>query len=66
MRAVGRFLLNRNGFSVIEADSASVAMMIWEAKHLRIDLLLLTDVSLPENVSGVKLANRVAPGSNPI
>ena len=51
MRAVGRFLLNRSGYLVIEADSASVAMMIWEAKHPRIDLLL-TDVSLPEMFPG--------------
>jgi CheY-like chemotaxis protein len=44
-RGVARYILNRQGYHVIEADSAHIAEMLWEGQSGKIDLLL-TDINL--------------------
>jgi two-component system cell cycle sensor histidine kinase/response regulator CckA len=56
-RGVARYVLNRNGYRVIEADSSSIALVLWEGQARSIDLLL-TDLSLPGS-SGFDLANQL-------
>lgn len=56
-RGVARYVLNRNGYRVIEADSASIAQLLWEGQARNIDLLL-TDLVLPGG-SGFDLANQL-------
>jgi two-component system cell cycle sensor histidine kinase/response regulator CckA len=56
-RGVARYVLNRNGYRVIEADSSSIAMVLWAGQARTIDLLL-TDLALP-GASGFDLANQL-------
>lgn len=56
-RAVARFILNRYGYRVIEADSSAIAQTLWENQAQSIDLLL-TDMTLPE-ASGLEFANEL-------
>jgi two-component system, cell cycle sensor histidine kinase and response regulator CckA len=56
-RGVARYVLNRNGYRVIEADSSSIAMVLWEGQARTIDMLL-TDLALP-GASGFDLANQL-------
>lgn len=56
-RGVARYILNRNGYRVVEADSASIAQLLWGGQARSIDLLL-TDFSLPGG-SGFDLANQL-------
>ena len=57
-RALGRFLLNRQGYCVIEADSASLALSLGTSEHASIELLL-TEISLPGDISGLRLAEQL-------
>lgn len=56
-RGVARYILNRNGYRVIEADSASIAQLLWEGQARNVQLLL-TDFVLPGG-SGFDLANQL-------
>ena len=56
-RGVARYVLNRNGYRVIEADSSSIALVLWEGQARQIDLVL-TDLALPGS-SGLDLANQL-------
>ena len=56
-RGVARYVLNRNGYRVIEADCSSIALLLWERQSKNIDLLL-TDLTLP-GASGFDLANKL-------
>ena len=56
-RAVARYVLNRHGYRVVEADSCSLAQMLWEGQARNIDLVL-TDITLPES-SGFDLTNEL-------
>jgi CheY-like chemotaxis protein len=56
-RGVARYILNRNGYRVIEADSASIAQLLWEGQARNIDLLV-TDFVLSGG-SGFDLANQL-------
>lgn len=56
-RGVARYVLNRNGYRVVEADSSSIAMLLWEGQGRTIDLLL-TDLVLPGG-SGFDLAGQL-------
>jgi two-component system cell cycle sensor histidine kinase/response regulator CckA len=58
LRAVGRAALDRQGYVVCEADSAQLALMLWHSQSSRIDLLL-TDILLPNGVSGTALAREM-------
>ena len=51
-------VLERHGYQVIEAGDGSEAVQIWEANHGRIDLLL-TDMVMPNGISGRDLAARL-------
>jgi signal transduction histidine kinase/ActR/RegA family two-component response regulator len=55
VRAITRRHLEHSGYHVLEAGSAPEAMKVWEAAAPEVDLLL-TDVIMPEGVSGRKLA----------
>ncbi len=50
--------LNLNGFSVLAAENGLQALTIWSTCRESIDLLL-TDVELPESISGLDLAARL-------
>jgi CheY-like chemotaxis protein len=56
-RGVARYVLNRHNYRVIEADSGSIAMVLWGSQARSIDLLL-TDLALPGS-SGFELANQL-------
>jgi two-component system cell cycle sensor histidine kinase/response regulator CckA len=49
--------LNRHGYRVIEADSSSIALVLWEGQAKNIDLVL-TDLVLA-GTSGFDLANQL-------
>jgi CheY-like chemotaxis protein len=57
-RCLARFVLNRNGYRVVEADSAAIALVLWESQAARIDLLV-TSVELPGELSGLELVRRL-------
>ena len=52
-----RDLLRRSGYQVLTADSEKEASTIWQKHAGRIDLLL-TDVMIPNQTTGVELARR--------
>jgi two-component system, cell cycle sensor histidine kinase and response regulator CckA len=58
VRSMARFVLNQNGYQVIEADCGSIALLLWEGQGAQVNLLL-TDVSLPGDISGTELAKRL-------
>ncbi len=56
-RGVARYVLNRHGYRVIEADSGALALMLWDGQARNVDILL-TDMVLPGS-SGFDLANQL-------
>ncbi len=58
VRLVGRRPLTRHGYRVIEARSGRHALEWWQDHADEIDLLL-TDVVMPEGISGPDLARRL-------
>jgi len=44
-RSVARYILNRQGYHVIEADSPRIAEVLWQGQSAKVDLLL-ADISL--------------------
>jgi CheY-like chemotaxis protein len=56
-RGVARYILNRNGYRVIEADSPSIAQLLWDGQARDVNLLV-TDFMLPGG-SGFDLANQL-------
>lgn len=58
VRMMARTALEWNGYRVVETDSASVAMTVWPGQAEAIDLLL-TELTLPEAVSGRQLAEQL-------
>jgi len=57
-RGLARFILNRQGYRVIETDCSSTVLALWESESTSVDLLL-TDVALPEGISGSALADQL-------
>lgn len=57
LRGVARYILNRHGYRVIEADSGAIAQLLWGGQSRSIKLLL-TALALPEG-SGFELANQL-------
>ena len=51
-------LLQRCGYTVLEADSGPAALKIWQEKRRQIDLLF-TDVIMPEGVNGIELGHQL-------
>jgi two-component system cell cycle sensor histidine kinase/response regulator CckA len=58
LRALTCNALERYGYRVLEARSGAAALEVWRDHHESIDLLL-TDLVMPEGVSGRELAERV-------
>jgi signal transduction histidine kinase/CheY-like chemotaxis protein len=56
-RAVARYILNRHGYRVVEADCGSIAQTLWERQAREIDLIVV-DMTLP-GASGFDLANQL-------
>jgi signal transduction histidine kinase/DNA-binding response OmpR family regulator len=58
LREVGRFLLEQLGYRVIEAASGMEALRAWASRTGEIQLLL-TDLVLPDGLTGFDLAQRL-------
>ena len=58
LRALVRKVLERDGYNVIEAPSGLAALELWSDKKPRVDLLL-TDMVMPDGISGLQLAERL-------
>jgi CheY-like chemotaxis protein len=58
IRSMTKMFLERNGYSVLEAQSGSDAVAIWEKKQSQIDLMV-TDLVMPGGFTGQKLARRL-------
>ncbi len=58
VRTLTRILLKRTGYQVLEAATAAEALRIWR-EHKDAIQLLLTDIVLPEGISGRELATRL-------
>jgi PAS domain S-box-containing protein len=57
-RGTACHLLKREGYRVIEADSASTVMLLWERQGPTIDLVV-TDINLPGETSGSALGDQL-------
>jgi signal transduction histidine kinase/CheY-like chemotaxis protein len=62
LRELAREILRDAGYQIFEAVSGREALAVWEQHAGKIDLLL-TDMVMPEGVSGVELAERLVAGS---
>jgi two-component system cell cycle sensor histidine kinase/response regulator CckA len=58
VRLLTRTILERGGYNVIEAASGTDGLRAWEQSGRRVDLLL-TDVVMPDGMSGWELADRL-------
>jgi PAS domain S-box-containing protein len=58
LRALVIGILNRYGYTVLAAANGAEALRLWKEKRSRVDLLL-TDMVMPEGLSGRALANKL-------
>lgn len=58
LRALVRKVLERSGYQVVEAPSGLAALEIWTEKKPHVDLLL-TDMVMPDGISGRQLAEKL-------
>ncbi len=58
LRALVRRVLERGGYEVIEASSGLAAMELWKENKIHVDLLL-TDMVMPDGISGRQLAEKL-------
>ncbi|HEY3857259.1 MAG TPA: response regulator [Verrucomicrobiae bacterium] len=58
LRALVRKVLERVGFEVIEAPTGLAALELWNEKQPHVDLLL-TDMIMPDGISGRQLAEKL-------
>jgi CheY-like chemotaxis protein len=58
LRILVRKVLERNGFEVMDAASGVAAMELWDKDKPHVDLLL-TDMVMPDGMSGRQLAERL-------
>ena len=58
MRKLTRQILEQHGYRVLESVNGVEALEIWR-KHSELVKLLLTDVIMPEGISGSELASRI-------
>jgi CheY-like chemotaxis protein len=58
LREIECSILESCGYRVLEADSSSKALDVWNQQGEKIDLLL-TDMVLPPGISGMELAKRL-------
>jgi two-component system cell cycle sensor histidine kinase/response regulator CckA len=59
VRGLARYILNRQGYRVIEADSTPGALLLWEKQASQVDLVL-TEVNLPGRLTGPALAKQLS------
>jgi CheY-like chemotaxis protein len=62
LRELAREILKDCGYQILEATSGREALQVWERHPGKINLLL-TDMVMPEGVSGVELAERLVASS---
>jgi len=58
LRAMAREILESYGYQIVEASSGREALTVWNQHPGQIDLLL-TDMIMPEGISGANLAHRL-------
>ena len=58
LRALVRKVLERSGYQVIESASGLAALELWSKTKPHIDLLL-TDMVMPDGISGLQLADKL-------
>lgn len=58
LRALVRKVLERDGYNVVEAPSGLAALELWSKEKPHVDLLL-TDMVMPDGISGLQLADRL-------
>jgi DNA-binding NtrC family response regulator len=58
VRGLIRMILERQGYRVIEAESGVIARELWQQHRGAIDLLL-TDLVMPDGISGRELAGQL-------
>lgn len=58
LRALVRRVLERGGYEVIEASSGLAALELWKTSKTHVDLLL-TDMVMPDGISGHQLAEKL-------
>jgi CheY-like chemotaxis protein len=58
LRALVRKVLERAGYDVVEAPSGLAALELWLQKKPQVDLLL-TDMVMPDGISGRQLAEKL-------
>jgi two-component system, cell cycle sensor histidine kinase and response regulator CckA len=58
VRALVRAVLEQKGYRVVEAVSGVAALGLWQQRQMTVDLLL-TDMVMPDGVSGRELAERL-------
>lgn len=63
LRQLAKSCLDRNGYRVLEATNGVEAQAVWREHHHQIDLLL-TDMVMPEGMTGWELAERLQAEKN--
>ena len=63
LRDMAHVILQECGYNILEASSGREALGVWERNRSQIDLVL-TDMVMPEGISGMDLAQRLL-GANP-
>jgi CheY-like chemotaxis protein len=58
LRALVRRVLERSGYEIMEAASGLAALELWNQKKNHVDLLL-TDMVMPDGISGRQLAEKL-------
>jgi len=58
LRQLTRIVLKRCGYHVFEAASATIALSLWKQHAAQIDLLV-TDLLMPEGMTGLELAGKL-------
>ena len=58
LRALVRRVLERGGYQVVEASSGLAALELWKENKTHVDLLL-TDMVMPDGISGRQLAEKL-------
>jgi nitrogen-specific signal transduction histidine kinase/ActR/RegA family two-component response regulator/HAMP domain-containing protein len=58
LREMARDILEEYGYKILEASSGKDALALWQRRNCQINLLL-TDMVMPEGVSGVDLAEQL-------
>ena len=58
LRALVRKVLERGGYEVIESQSGLAALELWSRTRPHVDLLL-TDMVMPDGISGLQLAEKL-------